>query len=256
MPRGAAAVYSAACMTAPAPPFPSAPWQASPRLRLREFAAHDVDDLVRMHRDPRVRAQLVDDLPLDEPATAQRFIAGLQDFYRRHEGRGIWCAERALPPDPETLAEARQAHADGEIGDALLALVEAPEWRFCGWFSLVQVLGDEPEIEIGARLQPDAWGGTLALDGGDWLLRRAFGELGRERVFGYCDPANRSAAHCLRVLGFSATGLAPYNGGQAAQFRLQRADWLSHAIGSALTDDEVERLRDALGLLQRVADQP
>ena len=49
---------------------------------------------------------------------ARAFIAGLQDFYRRHEGRGIWCAERALPPDPETLAEARQAHADGEIGDA------------------------------------------------------------------------------------------------------------------------------------------
>ena len=46
-------------------------------------------------------------------------------------------------------------------------------------------------------------------------------------MFGYCDPANRSAAHCLRVLGFSATGLAPYNGGQAAQFRLQRADWLA-----------------------------
>ena len=126
------------------------------------------------------------------------------------------------PPDPKTLAEARQAHADGEIGDALLALVEAPEWRFCGWFSLVQVLGDEPEIEIGARLQPDAWGGTLALDGGDWLLRRAFGELGRERVFGYCDPANRSAAHCLRVLGFEDTGLAHYNGHQAAQFRLGR----------------------------------
>lgn len=50
MPRGAAAVYSAACMTAAAPPFPPAPWQASPRLRLREFAAHDVDDLVRMHQ--------------------------------------------------------------------------------------------------------------------------------------------------------------------------------------------------------------
>lgn len=173
-----------------------------PPATARKFAAHDVDGLVRMHRDPRVRAQLVDDLPLDEPATAQRFIAGLQDFYRRHEGRGIWCAERALPPDPETLAEARQAHADGEIGIALLALVEAPEWRFCGWFSLVQVLGDEPEVEIGARLQPGTWGGTLALDGGDWLLQRAFGELGRERVFGYCDPANRSAAHCLRVLGF------------------------------------------------------
>ena len=119
----------------------------------------------------------------------------------------------------------RQAHADGEINDALLALVETPEWRFGGWFSLVHVIDDPDELEIGARLRPDAWGGTLALDGGEWLLRRAFDGLGRERVFGYCDPANRSAAHCLRVLGFEGTGLAPYNGHQAAQFRLGRDRW-------------------------------
>ena len=54
---------------------------------------------------------------------------------------------------------------------------------------------------------------------------RAFADPARTRVFGYCDPANRSAAHCLRVLGFSGLGLAPYNGGQAAQFRLARARW-------------------------------
>ncbi|QTD45517.1 GNAT family N-acetyltransferase [Ottowia testudinis] len=208
-----------------APPIAPAPWAASARLRLREFSAHDVDDLVRMHRDPRVRAQLVDDLPLDDAATASRFVAGLQQFYRRHEGQGIWCAERAVPPDADSLAEARAAHAAGEIGDQLLALVAAPEWRFAGWFSLVHVKDDPAEIEIGARLQPDAWGGALALDGGEWLLARAFAEPRRARVFGYCDPANRSAAHCLRVLGFSGLGLAPYNGQQAARFMLARAHW-------------------------------
>lgn len=212
---------------AAAPPLSPGPWLASARLRLREFAAHDVADLARMHREPRVRALLVDDLALDDESVAARFIGGMQAFYRQHEGTGIWCAERAVPPDADSQAEARAAHAAGDISDELLALVAAPDWRFAGWFSLVPVKDDVTEVEIGARLQPDAWGGALALDGGDWLLRRAFGELGRERVFGYCDPANRSAAHCLRVLGFSATGLAPYNGGQAAQFRLQRADWLA-----------------------------
>ncbi|MDO5288718.1 MAG: GNAT family N-acetyltransferase [Pseudomonadota bacterium] len=205
--------------------MPLPPWSASARLRLREFAAHDVGELAQMHRDPRVRAQLVDDAPLHESAVAARFVASMQNFYRQHEGTGIWCAERACPPDADSVAEARQAHADGEISDALLALVEAPEWRFCGWFSLVHVLGDEQELEIGARLRPDAWGGTLALDGGDWLLQRAFNELGRTRVFGYCAPTNRSAARCLRVLGFSATGLASYNSTQAAQFRLERDHW-------------------------------
>ncbi|MFD1711541.1 GNAT family N-acetyltransferase [Ottowia sp. GY511] len=207
------------------PPPYGAHWQASPRLRLREFAAHDLDDVVRMHQDPRVRAQLVDDLALDDPATAAGFLAGMRAFYRQHEGRGIWCAERAVPPDAESVAEARAAYADGDIGDELLAMVEAPSWAFCGWFSLVHVIDAPEQIEIGSRLQPDAWGGSLALDGGEWLVQRAFADPARNEVFGYCDPANRSAAHCLQVLGFEPTGRAPYNGRTAAQFRLERDHW-------------------------------
>ena len=206
-------------------PLPPDPWLASERLRLREFAAYDAADIARMHTDPRVRAQLVDDHPLDEPAIAQGFVAHMQGFYRQHEGLGIWCAERAVPPDEDSVAEARAAHAAGEIGDALLAAVEAPSWRFVGWFSLVPVIDDPTELEIGARLRPEAWGGSLALDGGDWLLARVFGPLGRDRAFGYCDPANLAAAHCLQVLGFQATGRATYNGQQAAQFRIERAHW-------------------------------
>ena len=172
-----------------------------------------------------MRAQLVDDHPLDEPAVARQFVASMQAFYRQYEGTGIWCAERAMPADADTVAQARQAHAQGEIGDALLALVEAPHWRFCGWFSLVHLAHAPQELEIGARLTPDAWGGTLALDGGHWLLARAFANPARERVHGYCAAANRSAAHCLLALGFSSTGLAPYNGQQAASFAITRPQW-------------------------------
>ncbi|MFT4193966.1 GNAT family N-acetyltransferase [Ottowia sp.] len=207
------------------PPLPPSPWPASARLRLREFAACDAQDIVDMHHDPRVRALLVDDHPLHEPRAAQGFIAGMQAFYRRHEGTGIWCAERAVPPDPESVAEACAAHAAGEIDDALLARVQAPTWRFIGWFSLVHLMDEPGELEIGARLLPEAWGGALALDGGEWLLARAFAGLGRARVFGHCDPANRSAAHCLRVLGFADAGRAPYNGREAARFQLERAHW-------------------------------
>ena len=160
------AAPSVAAATAP----PAGPWLASPRLRLREFAAHDLAELARMHRDPRVRALLVDDLALDDETVAARFIGGMQAFYRQHEGTGIWCAERAVPPEPETLAEARQAFNNGDIGAELLALVEAPSWQFIGWFSLVHLQDVLDELEIGAR---------LALDGGEWLLQRAFGTLGR-----------------------------------------------------------------------------
>ena len=206
-----------------APPDP--PWRASDRLRLREFALSDVTDLARMHQDPRVRAQLVDDLALDDLTTASGFVAGMQAFYRQYEGRGIWCAERAIPADADAAAEAQAAHAAGDIDDGLLAYVMAPTWRFCGWFSLVHVLDAPDQIEIGARLAPEAWGNALALDGGDWLLARAFADTARTEVYGYCAPDNRSAAHCLRVLGFDRVGNAPYNGHVAAQFRLSRAHW-------------------------------
>ncbi|MBI3101603.1 MAG: GNAT family N-acetyltransferase [Burkholderiales bacterium] len=203
-----------------------APRQVSTRLRLREFSWHDVDDLVRMHQDPRVRAQLVDDAPLDNAQAVHRFINSLHAFYRQHEGTGIWCAERAVPPDASTVLEARQAHAQGDIGDAWLALVEAPQWRFCGWFSLVH-LDDAPhELEIGARLTADAWGGALAIEGGEWLLHQAFAGLGRHQVHGHCSPSNRSAAHCLRALGFGAAGLAAYNGVQAARFTIAQGHWV------------------------------
>jgi RimJ/RimL family protein N-acetyltransferase len=201
------------------------PWRINNRLRFREFSPHDAQHIIDMHAEPRVRAQLVDDYPLHKPEQAVGFIAGMQTFYRRHEGTGIWCAERAIPPTPENVAEARAAHAAGEIGDALLASACSPTWRFIGWFSLVHVIDEPSEMEIGARLLPEAWDASTAFDGGEWLLTRVFEQLGRDRVFGYCDPANRSAAHCLRVLGFSATGPAPYNGHQAAQFLLLRAHW-------------------------------
>ena len=129
---------------------------AGRRLRLSEFSTADVAEIVRMHQDGRVRAQLVDDHPLDTVDSAWRFVLGMQQFYRQHEGTGIWQAERAVSPDPDSVAEARQAYADGEIGDELLAAVEAPSWRFCGWFSLVHLMDAPDRLEIGARLMPDA----------------------------------------------------------------------------------------------------
>ena len=221
------------------------PWIVNDRLRLREFAPHDVQHIIDMHTQPRVRAQLVDDYPLDQPAYAQKFIAEIQAFYRRHEGAGIWCAERPIPPDPQDVAEARAAHAAGEISSALLAFVSAPTWRFIGWFSLMYVMDDPSQIEVGARLLPQAWDGSTALDGGEWLLTRVFEQLGRDCVFGHCDPANRSAIHCLRVLGFAPTGLAAYDGRKAAQFLLRREHW-NHWRGLPRRERQRRALKDCM----------
>ncbi|MCZ8093432.1 MAG: GNAT family N-acetyltransferase [Acidovorax sp.] len=195
------------------------------RLRLREFGWRDVHALVQMHRDPRVRAHLADDVPLDDARVAHQFVENMQQFYRLREGTGIWCAERAHPPEAEVLSDAQRAHACGEIDAVFLDALVQPRWSFCGWFSLVHLSDDLHTLEIGARLTPQAWGGALALDGGEWLLEHAFRTLSQSHVLGHCSPTNRSAAHCLQVLGFQPQGLAPYNGGQALRFGLCQSGW-------------------------------
>ena len=187
--------------------------QVSARLRISEFTWQNAADLARMHQNPRVRELLMDDLPLDTTSAAQRFIDGMQRFYRQHEGTGIWRAERAIAPDAESVAQARQAYAEGEIHETLLALVEAPTWQFCGWFSLVHLMDAPDALEIGARLSPDAWGAALALDGGEWLLNQAFQTLKREQVFGH----STSGKVMLNQIN-------PYNIGNSKLSSLRRND--------------------------------
>ena len=204
---------------------PASSWQVSERLRLREFLPADVDDLVRMHQDAKVCAQLIDDYPLHEPDVAALFVDRIRLLYKECPGAGIWCAERRLPPDTETLLQARTAVACGELPEASLAFLEQPAWKFCGWFNLMRVPHAPQDVEIGARLTSDAWGSALVLDGGEWLLRHAFDHLGHERVFGYCDPANRSAIHTLRALGFASQRCISYDGEPAVEFTIDCTHW-------------------------------
>lgn len=228
----------------------SAPrWTAGPRLRLREFGSGDRSALVRMHADPRVRTLLIDDQPLDRAVVAHAFLERLQAFYRRHEGLGIWHAERLVVRDPRVLEAARvDAAADPSgLADALLA----PLWRFCGWFSLMLVPGATQEIELGSRLCTDAWGQGLALDGGEWLLRHAFTTLGRTRVWGVCHPEHRVVRHCLLTLGFAPDGVRDYCGRPASWFVIDPESW---AQTQALP--RRERVRRAAHGMRRGANPP
>lgn len=222
------------------------PLLQTPRLRLRRFVATDVPALVAMHREPRVRALLVDDQPLDDAAVAAKFVQRLQLWYRTHPGLGLWHAERATPPDPAALAEARAAVAAGELEAAALDWLARPAWRFCGWFNLMPMSGEPEHIELGCRLLPDAWGGGLALEGGEALLAQAFDTLARGEVRAVCHPQHRSVDVVLRTLGFSALGIAPYDGRPAAHYRLDRAAWQA-AQGQALR----QRRRAAVEALRR-----
>lgn len=171
------------------------------RLALREFAAGDEAALRRMHLDPRLRRHLIDDVPLQEPPVAARFVRRVAEVYRRHPGLGIWHTRLT-----------GVATDDG----------------FAGWFSLMPLAGHPGEVELGARLLPSLWGHGLALEGGEALLQHAFRGLGLGRVWALCDPANRGARLCLAALGFGPGVMAPCEGcegGEAMHHVIDASRW-------------------------------
>ncbi len=176
------------------------------RLQLREFVPGDAPDIQHLHADARVRALLPDAQPLHDAAWAQTFATCLGDFYRRHPGLGIWRCDVPTPGGPQ----------------------------FAGWFSLMPLpaspgnaaLGvQDGDAELGSRLLPAHWGSGLSLAGGEALLRHAFERLRLRAVWGICHPDNRSAAACLRALGFSPRGHAPYEGQLSEHHALDAAAW-------------------------------
>lgn len=195
------------------------------RLRMRNFASQDHERIMAMHRDPKLRALLVDDYDLDQPARAWEFLAGLQQLQAQHPGLGIWHTERWRAPDPAVLAEAEAAVAAGDIAADALQWLHAGQWDFCGWFNLMPMPENPQRVEIGCRLLPSAWGTGLVLDGGEALLAQAFGPLQLQEVYGVCHPQHRSVHAVLATLGFEALGLAAYCGAAATHFKITAADW-------------------------------
>lgn len=189
---------------------------------LRHFRRDDAALVAALHRDARLRRHLVDDHPLDRVDAAGLFVQRLLSFYRQFAGLGIWHATQRTAPQAE---------------------------RFAGWFSLMPLASAPLEVEIGARLRPDAWGQGLALEGGECLLRHAFDVLGRHRVWGVCSPSNAGARLCLLALGFIPAGSAHYEGAPA----------LHHVIAAEratewLRQSRRDRLRHAATTFRRQAD--
>lgn len=210
-------------VAAPVPQAKPAPWLATDKLRLREFVPQDRERLVRMHFDGRMRALLIDDLPLHRHDVCAALIERLQALYRKHEGLGIWHAERVVPPPaPHDLIKWAV-----EYGLDLEQLQEfaKPRAEFAGWFNLMPMPADPTQVELGARLLPSAWGTGLAMEGGEQLLHHAFVTLGLERVWAVCHPRHDAVRCCVLALGFVDDGVRPYEGSDARYFVVDRARW-------------------------------
>jgi RimJ/RimL family protein N-acetyltransferase len=159
-------------------PAPRGPWLETLRLALREFGPGDADDLYRLDRDPRVIRYIEGLKPAtrdDAAATLRRIMR----YYRLYPELGAWYATRR------------------DTG------------RFIGWFSL-KYAGRSPDIEIGYRLVPEAWGQGFATEGATALLNFGFDELGLHRIIGVTDRGNRASQKVLLKAGLEDRGWGHY----------------------------------------------
>jgi ribosomal-protein-alanine N-acetyltransferase len=72
--------------------------------------------------------------------------------------------------------------------------------KFIGWFSL-KYAGKSPDVEIGYRLLPEAWGQGFATEGATAMHHYGFDDLDLHRIIGVTDPGNKASQRVLMKAG-------------------------------------------------------
>ncbi len=155
-----------------------APWLETLRLALREFVAGDFDDLYRLDSDPRVMKYIADGKPASRVAVL-RSLARIIRYPALYPDLGIWHASRR------------------------------DNGAFIGWFSL-KYAGKSPDIEVGYRLLPEAWGQGFATEGARALVDYGLDDLDLDRIIGITHPGNRASQRVLLKAGLIDIGWGHY----------------------------------------------
>ncbi len=155
-----------------------APWLQTLRVDLRDFVSTDLPDLVRLDTDPRVMRYIADGKPA-VPAAVAAMLGRVIAYPRLYPGLGFWHATR------------RDTGA------------------FVGWFSL-KYAGRSPDIEVGYRLVPAAWGRGYATEGATALVDYGFDDLDLDRIIGVTHPSNRASQRVLQKAGLADEGWGRY----------------------------------------------
>ena len=142
------------------------------RLVLRRFTEADVDNLVELDSDPDVMRFITGGRPTPREEIENDVLPSFLAYYQRFEGYGFWAA------------------------------VEKPTGEFLGWFHLRPPRGRGPEEpELGYRLRKSAWGKGYATEGSRALIRKAFTELGAERVYAETMVVNAASRRVMEKAG-------------------------------------------------------
>ena len=157
---------------------PPAPWLETLRLEFHDFVLEDFDDLYRLNRDPRVMKYLANGKPMarDDMGSALKRIIRYPKLY---PDLGIWRASRR------------------------------DNAAFIGWFSL-KYAGKSPDVEVGYRLVPEAWGRGFATEGATALLAYGFDDLALHRIIGVTHPDNKASQRVLMKAGLADVGWGRY----------------------------------------------
>lgn len=142
------------------------------RLRLRQFTAADANLLIELDADPKVMRYLTGGLATTRATVEQEIIPLYLDHYRRYGTLGWWAAE------------------------------ELAGGRFLGWFEFRPLDGGSPEeVELGYRLNREAWGHGYATEGALALIHKGFTELGVKRVVAFTMAVNTGSRRVMEKAG-------------------------------------------------------
>ena len=178
------------------------------RLRLRPWAADDLDALSAVFAEPAVWHH-----PFGRGLTreeTERFLDRQLRHWETH-GFGVWAAE------PRT-----ERRLIGYIGLAI------PFW-------LPEVL---PAVEVGWRLHPDHWRRGLATEGGEASLRYGFEHLALDRIISIFTPDNAASGRVMAKLGMQdhLTTEDPGRGITLVVREITRATWQAEVLKSRPPD--------------------
>jgi RimJ/RimL family protein N-acetyltransferase len=165
-------------------PSPVQPIFETRRLILRPRALADTDACIEMDREPGV-ARFVPEIlrfvagPSIDPIGHRNFVeARTRGPYR--PGLGYWTI---------------RPHPDGN--------------SFLGWVMLIPLDAVGPEVEIGWRLRPAAWGRGYAAEAAAPLLRHGLTTLRLAEVVSDIDPANAASIRVAEKIGLRRRTATP-----------------------------------------------
>jgi RimJ/RimL family protein N-acetyltransferase len=177
------------------------------RLVLRKFSEADVDLLFALDADPEVTRFINGGKPTPREVIQNEIIPGILRYYETTPGFGRW------------------------------AVVERASGAFLGWLSLRRwTEGGPGEAVLGYRLRRAAWGQGYATEGARAVIRRAFADLGIQRIVAHTMTVNTGSRRVMDKSGMSLVrtffGEWPevIEGSEHGdvEYALTRADWERH----------------------------